>query len=103
MTKAPHKGNIAPGRYPDELIHMDTVGPLRPAKDGSTYFIHFHCDKTKEVECYTMKYKSEALAKFKLFQASRRGRDKEEPNAVGRRRTKLDDLHPDWRIAELVR
>ena len=74
MTKAPHKGNIAPGRYPDELIHMDTVGPLRPAKDGSTYFIHFHCDKTKEVECYTMKYKSEALAKFKLFQASRRGR-----------------------------
>jgi hypothetical protein len=74
MTKAPHKGNIAPGRYPDELIHMDTVGPLRSAKDGSTDFIHFHCDKTKEVECYTMKYKSEALAKFKLFQASRRGR-----------------------------
>ena len=23
MTKAPHKGHIAPGRYPDELIHMD--------------------------------------------------------------------------------
>jgi transposase InsO family protein len=74
MTKAPHKGHIAPGRYPDELIHMDTVGPLHAAKDGSTYFIHFHCDKTKEVECYKMKYKSEALAKFKLFQASRRGR-----------------------------
>jgi hypothetical protein len=28
---------------------------------------------------------------------SRRGRDKEEPNAVGRPRTKLEDLHPDWR------
>src|ERR1700722_17021453 len=30
-------------------------------------------------------------------QTSRRGRDKEEPNAVGRPRTKLEDLHPDWR------
>jgi len=74
MTRAPHKGHIAPGQYPDELIHMDTIGPLDMAIDGSKYFIHFHCDKTKEVECYPMKYKSEALAKFKLFQASRRGR-----------------------------
>jgi hypothetical protein len=28
---------------------------------------------------------------------SRRGRDKEEPNAVGRPRTEVEDLHPDWR------
>jgi transposase InsO family protein len=74
MTKAPHKGHISPGRYPDELIHMDTVGPLFLGEDGSEYFIHFHCDKTKEAECYTMKTKSEALAKFKLFQGSRKGR-----------------------------
>jgi transposase InsO family protein len=74
MTRLPHKGHIAPGKYPDELVHMDTVGPLYTAKRGEAYFIHFHCDKTKEVECYTMKYKSEALAKFKLFQQSRRGR-----------------------------
>lgn len=30
-------------------------------------------------------------------QTSRRGRDKEGPNAVGRPRTRLEDLHPDWR------
>ena len=74
MTRAPHKGHIEPGRYPDELIHIDIVRPLKPAKDGSLYFIHFHCDKTKEAECYTMTHKSEALEKFKIFQASRRGR-----------------------------
>lgn len=35
MAKAPHKGHIEPGWYPDELIHMDTVGPLKKAYDGS--------------------------------------------------------------------
>ena len=74
MTRAPHKGHIKPGRYPDELIHMDIVRPLKLARDGSLYFIHFHYDKTKEAECYTIKHKSEALEKFKIFQASRRGR-----------------------------
>src|SRR5205823_4967689 len=29
--------------------------------------------------------------------ASRRGRDKEEPNAVGRPRTEHEDRHPNWR------
>ncbi|EKD13115.1 hypothetical protein MBM_08558 [Drepanopeziza brunnea f. sp. 'multigermtubi' MB_m1] len=29
MTKGAHKGHINPRRYPDELIHMDTVRPLR--------------------------------------------------------------------------
>jgi len=74
MTKKPHKAHIRPGRYPDELIHMDTIGPLKRARNGASYFIHFHCDKTKEAECYTMKTKGEALDKFILFQASRRGR-----------------------------
>ena len=74
MTRAPHKGHIEPGRYPDELIHIDTVGPLKPAKDGSLYFVHFYCDKTKEAECYTIKHKSKALDKFIIFQTSRRGR-----------------------------
>ena len=74
MTRAPHKGHIEPRRYLDELIYMDTVGPLKLARDGSLYFIHFHCDKTKEAECYIIKHKSKALEKFKIFQASRRGR-----------------------------
>jgi hypothetical protein len=67
MIKAPHKGHITPRRYPDKLIHIDTVSLLHLARDGLTYFIYFYYNKTKEVECYIMKYKSEALAKFKLF------------------------------------
>jgi len=73
MTRAPHKGHIEPGRYLDELIHMDTVRPLKPAKDSSLYFIYFYYDKTKEAECYIITHKSKALEKFKIFQASRRG------------------------------
>jgi GAG-pre-integrase domain len=74
MTRAPHKGHIKPGRYPDELIHMDIVRPLKLAKDGSLYFIHFYYDKTKEAECYIIKHKSKALEKFIIFQKSCRGR-----------------------------
>jgi hypothetical protein len=68
MTRLPYKGYIAPGKYLDELIYIDTIGPLYIAKLGKAYFIHFYCDKTKEVEYYIIKYRSESLAKFKLFQ-----------------------------------
>ena len=73
MTRAPHKGHIKPGRYLDELIYIDTVRPLKLAKDGSLYFVYFYCDKTKETECYIIKHKSKALDKFIIFQTSRRG------------------------------
>ena len=67
MTKKPHKAHIWPGQYPNELIHIDTIGPLKRAKNRAFYFIYFHCDKTKEAEYYTIKTKGEALDKFKLF------------------------------------
>jgi hypothetical protein len=70
IIKTPYKGYIIPGKYPDKLIYIDTVGPLYIVKNGTEYFIHFHCNKTKEVEYYTIKYRSELLAKFKLFQQS---------------------------------
>ena len=67
MTRAPHKGHIKPRRYLDELIYIDTVRPLKLAKDGSLYFIYFHYDKTKEAKCYIITHKSKALEKFKIF------------------------------------
>ena len=67
MIQAPHKVHIEPGRYPDELIYIDTVRPLKPAKDGLLYFIYFHYDKTKEAKCYIITHKSKALEKFKIF------------------------------------
>jgi hypothetical protein len=67
MTRAPHKGHIKPRRYPDKLIYIDIVRPLKLAKDRSLYFIHFYYNKTKEAECYTIKHKSKALEKFIIF------------------------------------
>jgi hypothetical protein len=67
MTRAPHKGHIEPGRYPDELIHIDIVGPLKLAKDGLLYFVYFYYNKTKEAECYIIRHKSKALDKFIIF------------------------------------
>ena len=67
MTRAPHKGHIKPGRYLDELIHIDIVGLLKLAKDSSLYFVYFYYDKTKEVECYIIRHKSKALDKFIIF------------------------------------
>ncbi len=46
---------------------MDTIRPLKRAKNRAFYFIYFYYDKTKEAEYYTMKTKGEALNKFKLF------------------------------------
>jgi hypothetical protein len=67
MTRAPYKGHIKPGRYLDELIHIDIVGPLKLAKDGLLYFVYFYYNKTKEAECYTIRHKSKALDKFIIF------------------------------------
>ena len=67
IIKAPYKGYIIPGRYPDKLIYIDMVSLLYLARDSLTYFIYFHYNKTKEVEYYIIKYKSKALTKFKLF------------------------------------
>jgi hypothetical protein len=67
ITKLPYKGHITPGKYLDKLIHMDTIRPLFIANNSVTYFIYFYYNKTKEVKYYIIKYKSESLAKFKLF------------------------------------
>ena len=67
MTKAPYKGHIILRQYLDKLIYIDTIGPLYIAKNSLEYFIYFYCNKTKEVKYYIIKYKSKALAKFKLF------------------------------------
>ena len=70
IIKTPYKGYITPGQYLDKLIHIDIVGLLYTIFNGSKYFIYFYYNKTKEVKYYIINTRLEALAKFKLFQAS---------------------------------
>ena len=67
MIKVPYKNYIDFRYYPDEFIYMDIIKPFKFITNGTKYFIHFHYDKTKEIEVYIIKIKSEIFSKFILF------------------------------------
>ena len=60
--------------YSNELIYIDIINPLYSVYDSSIYFIYFHYNKTKEIEYYSIRYKSKVLIKFKYFQLIRYNR-----------------------------
>ena len=54
---------------PLELVHTDISGPMRVPSliNGHRYVINFVDDYSRLIVCYTMKYRSETLQKFKQF------------------------------------
>lgn len=53
-----------------ELIHSDLCGPMsQPAWDGSNYFVTFMDDYSRASKIYCIKYKSEAIDKFREYVA----------------------------------
>ena len=55
---------------PLELVHSDVCGPMSvDSIGGSRYFITFIDDYSRFVVTYTMKYKNEAIEKFKEYVA----------------------------------
>ena len=71
MAKKTHKaiGEIRTKRKL-ELVHSDVCGPITPGSlNGSKYFITFTDDFSRCTAVYFMKEKSEALDKFKEFEA----------------------------------
>jgi transposase InsO family protein len=54
---------------PLELVHTDIAGPMRVFSliNNHRYVINFVDDYGRLIVCYTMKYKSETLQKFKQF------------------------------------
>ena len=67
IIKTFYKGYIILGKYPNKLIHINIISPLYIVENNIEYFIYFYYNKTKEVKYYIIKYRSELLAKFKLF------------------------------------
>ena len=71
MTPKPFTKSVTKTTKPLQLIHCDIAGPLRtPTKFfEERYAILFIDDYSHEIHVYTMKYKNEALEKFKQFRA----------------------------------
>jgi len=56
---------------PLQLVHSDICGPLETAIGGGGYMLLFNDDATRQTDEYILKYKSEALEKFKQWKALR--------------------------------
>jgi hypothetical protein len=69
---------------PLQLVHSDICGPLETAIGGGRYMLLFIDDATRHTDEYILKYKSEALEKFKEWNAIR---EKESGKQVKRLRT----------------
>ncbi|KAL4334311.1 hypothetical protein GQ457_07G006670 [Hibiscus cannabinus] len=68
MTKAPFSGKGERASDLLGLIHSDVCGPMNTqARGGYQYFITFTDDFSRYGYIYLMRYKSEALEKFKEF------------------------------------
>jgi len=65
-------------------MHSDICGPLETAVRGGRYMLLFIDDATRHMEKYILKFKSEALEKFKEWNALR---EKESGKQVKRFRT----------------
>jgi hypothetical protein len=56
---------------PLQLVHFDICGPLETAIGGGQYMLLFIDNATRHTDEYIVKYKSEALEKFKEWKALR--------------------------------
>jgi hypothetical protein len=56
---------------PLQLVQSDICGPLETAIGGGRYMLLFIYDATRHTDAYILKYKSEALEKFKEWNALR--------------------------------
>ncbi|KAH9670955.1 hypothetical protein KPL70_017162 [Citrus sinensis] len=70
MTKRPFSAKGVRATVPLELVHTDVYGPINvQARGGYEYFIIFTDDYSRYDYIYLMRYKSEALEKFKEYRA----------------------------------
>ncbi|KAL0352343.1 UNVERIFIED_CONTAM: Retrovirus-related Pol polyprotein from transposon TNT 1-94 [Sesamum calycinum] len=86
MSKKPFVGQSKLANGLLDLIHTDVCGPLNTqARGGFSYFITFTDDHSQYGYVYLMRYKSEAVVRFKEFRL-------EVENQTGR---KIKTLRPD--------
>jgi hypothetical protein len=84
LTRKPITPTTSRATEPLQLVHSDICGPLETAIGGGRYMLLFIDDDTRHTDEYILKYKSEALEKFKEWKALR---EKESGKQVKRFRT----------------
>ena len=80
MEKLPFSENRTRGSRPLEMIHTDTMGPIKPASfpGGNRFIIVFVDDYTRFAKAYSVKHKNEAgdcLEKFLITTRNLLGKD----------------------------
>jgi hypothetical protein len=85
---------------PLQLVHSDICGPMEPAIGGGRYMLLFIDDATRHMDEYILKYKSEALEKFKEWTPLR---EKESGKQVKRFRSDGGDEHTLKKFAEYLK
>jgi hypothetical protein len=84
LVRKPFTPTTSRATEPLQLVHSDICGPLETAIGGGRYMLLFIDDATRHTDEYILKYKSEALEKFKEWKALR---EKESGKQVKRFRT----------------
>jgi len=85
---------------PLQLVHSDICGSLETAIGGGRYRLLFIDDATRHTDEYILKYKSEALEKFKEWKALR---EKESGKQVKRFRTDGGGEYTSKKFAEYLK
>jgi len=85
---------------PLQLVHSVICGPLETAIGGGQYMLLFIDDVTRRTDEYILKYKSEALEKFKEWKALR---EKESGKQVKRFRTDGGGEYTSKKFAEYLK
>jgi len=85
---------------PLQLVHSDICGPLETAMGGGRYMLLFIDDATRHTDEYILKYKSEALGKFKEWKALK---EKESGKQVKQFRTDGGGEYTSKKFAEYLK
>jgi len=71
LARKPFTPTTSRATEPLQLVHSEICGPLETAIGGGGYMLLFIDDATRHTDEYILKYKSEALEKFKEWKALR--------------------------------
>jgi len=99
LARQPLTPTTSRATEPLQLVHSDKCGPLETAIGGGQYMLLFIDDATRHTDEYILKYKSEALEKFKEWKARR---EKESGKQVKRFRTDGGGEYTSKKFAEYL-
>jgi hypothetical protein len=100
LARKPFTPTTSRATEPLQLVHSDICGPLETAIGGGRYMLLFIDDATRHTDEYILKYKSEALEKFKEWKALR---EKESGKQVKRFRTDGGGEYTSKKFAEYLK